>query len=186
MMERLRTKQTDEPIYLAQGDITRLPFPTGTFDAVIAVHIFHLIPAWRDAIREVARVLRPGAPLIHGWNERIASNTLQSIWQEATEEAREVAGAIPPRQRATFLAENGWRERGAGESLPFVTHRAPNDYLESIRQRKFSSMWRMSEETLQRGLAAVQAYVAAHYDDPSQPETLESGFRAQAYLPPES
>ena len=185
MMDRLRAKQTNEPVYLVQGDITRLPFDAASFDAVIAVHIFHLIPAWRDALREVARVLRPGAPLLHGGNGRMLANTLQDIWNEASNESREADGAIPHDQRETFLAANGWREVGAAQTHHFVTYRSPAEFMESIRQRHFSSMWRMDDATLGRGLAAVAAYVAAHYADPTQPEALESSFKVQAYLPPE-
>jgi hypothetical protein len=68
----------------------------------------------------------------------------------------------------------------------FTISRSPNDFLESIRERRFSSMWRMSEDVLARGLAAVQAYVDTHYADPSQPEQLPASFKVQAYLPPES
>src|SRR5450432_4029179 len=97
MMDRLTAKRKHEPIYLVQGDVTRLPFPTAAFDAVIAVHVFHLIPGWRDVLGEVARVLRPGAPLLHGWNGRLVVDKLQEIWGEAIHEVREVDGAIPHR-----------------------------------------------------------------------------------------
>jgi ubiquinone/menaquinone biosynthesis C-methylase UbiE len=45
-------------------DITRLPFPEVSFDICVAVSIFHLIPAWKKAVDEVFRVLKPTAPLI--------------------------------------------------------------------------------------------------------------------------
>src|SRR5574340_328416 len=76
MLERLRANeaaacaaQPDAPwgrLDAALGDITALPFATGTFDAVVAVHILHLITRWRDAFSEALRVLRPGAPLLLG------------------------------------------------------------------------------------------------------------------------
>jgi SAM-dependent methyltransferase len=185
MMDRLRAKQKGEPITLVQGDVTRLPFASGAFDAVIAVHVFHLIPGWREALREVARVLRPAAPLIHGWNARQISNALQDIWAAETAEVRETKGAISPQERETVLVENGWRAVAPIQTYEFATLRSPNDFIKSIRERHFSSMWSMPEETLARGLAAVQAYVDAHYDDPHQPEALPSGFNVQAYLPPE-
>ena len=184
MMDRLRAKQLDEPITLVQGDITRLPFADASFDAVIAVHIFHLIPAWRDALREVARVLRPGAPLLHGGNGRMIVDGLQEVWNKASNESREADGAIPHDQRATFLAANGWREIGSPQTHRFVTYRSPEEFLNSIRQRHFSSMWRMDDETIARGLAAAQAYIDAHFEDPTRPEALESSFNVQAYLPP--
>lgn len=40
-------------------DATRLPFPDGAFDAVFEFNAFHHLD-YRKALREVARVLRPG------------------------------------------------------------------------------------------------------------------------------
>jgi ubiquinone/menaquinone biosynthesis C-methylase UbiE len=46
------------PAY-ARGAAAQLPFPDGTFDAVVACLVFEHIVAVDDAIAEVARVLRP-------------------------------------------------------------------------------------------------------------------------------
>jgi SAM-dependent methyltransferase len=42
------------------GDATRLPFPDGTFDRVIASEVMEHIPNDSDALDELVRVLRPG------------------------------------------------------------------------------------------------------------------------------
>jgi SAM-dependent methyltransferase len=45
------------------GDITRLPFPDESFDAVISMIVIHNIPSRQardDALRELVRVLKPG------------------------------------------------------------------------------------------------------------------------------
>lgn len=42
------------------GDATAISAPDGSFDAVVEYAILHHIPPWRDALGEVARVLRPG------------------------------------------------------------------------------------------------------------------------------
>jgi SAM-dependent methyltransferase len=44
----------------ARAEAARLPFPAGTFDAVLACLVFEHIDAADDAIAEVGRVLRPG------------------------------------------------------------------------------------------------------------------------------
>jgi SAM-dependent methyltransferase len=43
-----------------RGDATRMPFPDGAFDRVIAAEVLEHIPDDRQALREIARVLRPG------------------------------------------------------------------------------------------------------------------------------
>lgn len=40
-------------------DATRLSFPERSFDFAFTQYVFHHIPAWRDAVRELARVVRP-------------------------------------------------------------------------------------------------------------------------------
>jgi len=42
------------------GDATRIPFPDGSFDAVIAAEVLEHLPADQAAMNEIARILRPG------------------------------------------------------------------------------------------------------------------------------
>jgi ubiquinone/menaquinone biosynthesis C-methylase UbiE len=45
------------------GDITKLPFPDASFDAVISMTVIHNIPSREgrdEALRELARALKPG------------------------------------------------------------------------------------------------------------------------------
>jgi SAM-dependent methyltransferase len=47
----------------ANGDATRLPFPDGVFDRVIAAEVLEHIPEDAAALSELARVLRPGGTI---------------------------------------------------------------------------------------------------------------------------
>ncbi len=47
-------------ICAAAGDATSMPFPSGSFDVVIAAEVLEHIPADARAFGEIARVLRPG------------------------------------------------------------------------------------------------------------------------------
>jgi SAM-dependent methyltransferase len=54
-------------VVVETGDITKLPFPDGAFDAIISMIVIHNIPsrAGRDqALRELARVLKPGGRMV--------------------------------------------------------------------------------------------------------------------------
>ena len=48
----------------ARRDVTALPDPDGSFDAVIAANVLHLLPAPEQAVRELWRVTAPGGRLI--------------------------------------------------------------------------------------------------------------------------
>jgi ubiquinone/menaquinone biosynthesis C-methylase UbiE len=52
--------QVPASITAAAGDATRMPFPDGSFDIVIAAEVLEHIPADQSAMNEIARVLRPG------------------------------------------------------------------------------------------------------------------------------
>lgn len=46
-----------------RGDATRLPFATASFDRIIAAEVLEHIPDDEGALRELARVLRPGSTM---------------------------------------------------------------------------------------------------------------------------
>lgn len=47
-------------IDVRQADATAMPYDDNAFDAVLEIGILHHIPLWRQAMPEVARVLKPG------------------------------------------------------------------------------------------------------------------------------
>lgn len=55
-----RLARHGERVRLWTGDAERIDATDGTYDAVFDFGIVHHIPAWRGALREVHRVLRPG------------------------------------------------------------------------------------------------------------------------------
>ncbi|HEV3273812.1 MAG TPA: class I SAM-dependent methyltransferase, partial [Candidatus Dormibacteraeota bacterium] len=52
MLRKLIQNSDGAPPAVVIGDATRLPFGEGKFSAVIAAHVLHLIPEWRQAIVE--------------------------------------------------------------------------------------------------------------------------------------
>ena len=50
-------------VEVQRGDATALTASDGAYDAVFSYHVLHHADAWRDVVREAARVLRPGGRL---------------------------------------------------------------------------------------------------------------------------
>jgi ubiquinone/menaquinone biosynthesis C-methylase UbiE len=62
----LRARLPDPRLTVVQGDATALPFPDGSFDAVLCLTMLHHVPsaaAQDRVLAESARVLRPGGVL---------------------------------------------------------------------------------------------------------------------------
>jgi SAM-dependent methyltransferase len=62
----------DAGIQLSRGDVEFLPFATGSFDAVTCLGVFESLPDYTPAMREIARVLRPGGLLVLSIPNRIS------------------------------------------------------------------------------------------------------------------
>lgn len=57
-------RDRDRRVAWVQGDAVRLPFASEAFDAVVSTQAFHWFPDQRAALREIARVLRPGGVFV--------------------------------------------------------------------------------------------------------------------------
>jgi ubiquinone/menaquinone biosynthesis C-methylase UbiE len=56
-----------------QGDATALPFDDNFFDVALTVHVFHLISAWKEALAEIRRVLKPGGIYLYSHSQANAT-----------------------------------------------------------------------------------------------------------------
>jgi demethylmenaquinone methyltransferase/2-methoxy-6-polyprenyl-1,4-benzoquinol methylase len=64
MIQRGRVRCTGWPIQWVEGDALRLPFPDRSFDAVLSAFMLRNVADVEQAIREQARVVRPGGRVI--------------------------------------------------------------------------------------------------------------------------
>jgi SAM-dependent methyltransferase len=65
MLAKLVEKSGGAPPFpLVLGDATTMPFADGAFGAAYLRWVLHLIPGWRAALAEMARVVRPGGVLL--------------------------------------------------------------------------------------------------------------------------
>jgi ubiquinone/menaquinone biosynthesis C-methylase UbiE len=64
MIKRAKRRIKDSHIRFEVGDASKLRFQDDSFDAIFDFGIIHHIPNWRDCLKELFRVLKPGGQLI--------------------------------------------------------------------------------------------------------------------------
>ena len=168
MLERYRAKAKAAglaPPAVMCADATRLPVRDAGVDAVIEVHVLHLIPAWQRAVAEVRRVLAPGGVVL----------TARRMWERS--EGRGPRARVRERHSA-ILAEMGHRSERVGASTDRevidafaglggrVEELAPiawqedetwAEYLEVLERRVFSDSWRVPEDAWREGVRRLRA-----------------------------
>ncbi|MFN3265561.1 MAG: class I SAM-dependent methyltransferase [Deinococcales bacterium] len=85
MMSAFRSKfaGVSRRVSLVNADAQDLPFHDNSFQAVIAVHVWHLVPDLTSALDEAVRVLTPNGFLFEGWDSPDASSAeleIQDAW----------------------------------------------------------------------------------------------------------
>lgn len=75
-------------VEVARADIYALEYPPGTFDAVVAANVLHLVPDLPGALAALKRVLRPGGILVaptychdETFRARLTSRALRALRQ---------------------------------------------------------------------------------------------------------
>jgi len=154
------------PFPLLQADLTALPFAADSFGAALICHVFHLVPAWRAATVELARVVRPGGVVVVN-----LGGSPTSIGAEIFRELSRQAGDQGLRPGATEPGEVDEAMAAAGAPLRLV-RAVPNTWRFSLSEHfahleanRSAVTWRLEEETRIRALAATKAWARDRYGD---------------------
>ena len=176
MMARLRDKaaalsEGAKPLRLQAviADMTALPFPDASFDVAVAVHVFHLVRAWKQAVDEVLRVLRPGGCFLHCWDNYLTVDTgTQSMgerWVEIVRELGVEVGIVGATRRS--MVTDYLRERGLSvETLHTITwtaYESPQDAFEYIAKRIWSRTWLVSDALFAASIRRLESWATNHY-----------------------
>src|SRR2546427_446229 len=118
------------------ADAARLPFVSGSFDVATTNHVLHLIPDWRDVLREIARVTRETYFTVIERSERVESIKREydalvkgagHDWSHPGVHEKDLAGLLKP----DFVMPVG----------PFRETHPANSILEELNRRTYSSQW---------------------------------------------
>jgi SAM-dependent methyltransferase len=165
------------PFPLAQADATRLPFPDDRFGAALASHVFHLIPAWREAIAELARVVHPGGVILSSRGGRDQSPVLRDVRAHFRAEVG-LGLRHPGADYASGDVEGALRDLGARErDLPRVAASRTTTVgtlIDGLAAGHWSWTWGVPHATLRRAGEATRAWTRTEHGSLDAAVRLES------------
>jgi ubiquinone/menaquinone biosynthesis C-methylase UbiE len=178
------TRSVSNMLRLVQGDASALPFPDSTFDVELAVHVFHLIAQWRQAIRELKRVLRPGGTLLsngHLRDPNSANVILRDKWHvlvEARGQRWQRPGA-PNGDEVTAEFESLGASVEHVEVTRSMGAMLPRQEIADIANRIHSDTWAVSDEVLRATVAELTEWARERFGSLDAPVPEEHVFAWQ-------
>ncbi len=152
------------------ADMTEMPFHNASFDVVVAVHVFHLVPVWQQALREVLRVLRPGGMLL-----RVIDQDWDAPWQPGLRDIRsqwhqivEELGGSTKYPGATDEEVTDWLEQEGlkSEQWPVISWQqsvTPRAIFEEIAQRIWTRPRLVPDNIFSASIERLRKWVDEHY-----------------------
>jgi len=183
MMKVLLTKRDSRHVLPVLADGHELPYTSDCFDAVLIVHVLHLVPEPVRILNDVKRVLKPGGHLLHGFT---ASNT-----DDDNPVVKAWMSNRPPRktgnnwkQSAKAIDSSGWVLEDQS-TFNYHYDDTPQTILDAVENKVWSSMWGTTDEEIAPAVAAITKAVNEHYKGDFQAEMQrKSGFTLQILKAP--
>ena len=185
MLSRLRAKDAERAVPIAQADATKLPFADASFDGAVCVHVLHLIPDWKAAFDEIVRVLEPGGIALvdtGGWHKD-ARSRLEERFSEAAGIEEPFVGATKAEAVDTHAEERGLTRRMLA---PVETSYEISwgEIIQRLRDGLYSFTWHADEATRRRAADEVARWAADELGDLDEPRTLDLLIQWRVYEKP--
>jgi SAM-dependent methyltransferase len=161
MLQRLTEKAGARPPFrLVQGDATVLPFASDSFGAALACHVLHLIPDWQAAVRELARVVRPGGVILidaggppgRGWTQRIDRR-----FQREAGVGRRFVGAQHGGEVEAGMRAMGFQPRPL-TPVRISDVSTPSAAIQGLEAGRYSWTWGLSSAVRRRAARATREW----------------------------
>lgn len=167
---------------IARADATSLPFPSRQFDVVFTVHVLHLIPPWREVLREFRRVLVPeGTHLNVSTGAAVGPSVygkIRQFWRDWMKAHGVEAGHPGARERTELLQE--LRSLGADlrevEAIRFTESFNLREELDRFASRISSETWDIPDAIFDESMKELRDWMVAEYGSLDQVITDEVRF----------
>jgi ubiquinone/menaquinone biosynthesis C-methylase UbiE len=181
MLARLRSRRPGLPVLRAAAD--RLPFTARAFDAVLFVHVLHLLPDAAAALRAARVATRTGGVLLYG-REEFPDAPLEPVARTMRELAVELAGVAgdlrSPRERASGAFAAAAREARIETREVVVAHwpvrMTGRGLVDSIARKVWSSTWDIPDGVMPELIHRLTPAVVDLVGDLDRPHVHDAAF----------
>lgn len=179
MMGEIQAARPDNAasLGLLAADMHHMPFASGSFRAVMAIHVLHLATDWQRVMREIARVLQADGVFIQG-DDWIDPNSvvgqfrklLRDVVIEIAPNFRPPAAGISRQQIVSDLGGTQTDEIIAAEWQAEIS---PAQRLQEIEARIDEESWILPNDLFNEVFARLKRYAADTWSnlDETQPVT---------------
>ncbi len=138
------------PLRVLVADARRLPLPATGFEAVLTVHMLHLLPDPQRVLHEARRILAPDGWLAIGLQEHAADAPVawaQRLWHAALQREglpQPMAGWRTYDRIWDLAAAAGFQRQGRLVAARWQVAVNPRAVWEGVRERRYSPYWGLS------------------------------------------
>jgi SAM-dependent methyltransferase len=170
------------PFPLLIGDATTMPFANGAFGAAYLRWVLHLIPDWRTALAEMARVVRPGGVLVVslGAFDEVGA-AVRARFSEITGLSTDPVGLMWSNHGAldAELEGMGLRLRVL-PAIPEEEEEPLGSFLDAIEEGRWSWTWHVPEDARVDAVRELRPWAEERFGplDRIEPYEFETVWRA--------
>lgn len=161
-------------IDLAQADARDLPFGDNTFDVAYAVHVYHLVHGWREAMLDARRVLKHGGHFVVSFHKRNDETPNARLRKQLKERIR--AHGIDNKRPGSESEDEILEEIKTWDANPRLVvssvwnePEVPEKILHELDRQIFSETWAIPREVLDAVTPGLREWAIDMYGDLSQP-----------------
>ena len=150
MMQKAAAKGVQS---LVRSDVCALPFKDDAFDYSLSVHLIHLIPQWRTALKEIGRVTKNDLVSVVSEKERIGAEEMRLSYCESCKRlGYEVRCAGPAERELPELLPPDASTRLAVHEQTFDVQKM----LDNYEARTLSEQWDVPEAVHRAAIKALR------------------------------
>ena len=171
------------PFPLAVADTTRLPFSDETFDVCLVCHVLHLVPEWKSALAEMARVLHRGGRILV--DPGSASQPEDERNQVMEEFARLARVSLKPGMADAEDLDAAMATLGlAGRQLPTIVddrRTSLEELIHGLEEGIYSITWPATDEARREAGQLVRSWAGERFGNVQEVRRVYRSITWRAY-----